>query len=199
MAKAKSQSRKAAAKPSAIVSQDLPTCFALISRLSMNSYLADFINRHSLVPRKGKGKKGAYRFCQRLLATAELPDNVTLLTLHYMEKVSRISPSLLQEHEGQLIFTACLLLASRFIEDSPYAVSSLANMTSYGSLRINRMARIVCEAIDYQLYINHSNFTDYESQVLSSIELSFLEPSKAKPRRSARSALPTPPLTPGPY
>ncbi|KAJ9057560.1 hypothetical protein DSO57_1021501 [Entomophthora muscae] len=136
-----------------------------IGHPSFGRFLQVCVFKHSLYP--CPGHSGTSNFYFKLLSTTNTPTATIILSIAYMTKLRLGAVSLLKEHPGTLIYTACLMLACNILDDAPYDTDSWATLSGHSAQLINRVARTIALCLDYRLQVAPEVHAKFESFVMS--------------------------------
>lgn len=134
------------------------------SRRTLARFLEVSVLRHSQFP--VAGLSGSQGFYHRLIATTSAPTNHVALAMLYLTKLRVARSALPHECPGDLLFTACLLLAFDMLDDAPYTTESWALLSGYTRQQINSVVRGILHALDYRLAVTPAAFQKYQAHVL---------------------------------
>lgn len=133
-----------------------------VSHHTLAQFLAVSVHRHSRFP----GSSGSQGFYHNLLSSTYAPTNFVALGMLYMTKLHTINSSLLQEHPGDLLFTACLLLSFGSLDDNPYNTHTWSLLSGYPKKQISSVTRRILLALEYRLAITPTAFLKYKTSML---------------------------------
>ncbi|KAJ9052198.1 PHO85 cyclin-5 [Entomophthora muscae] len=133
-----------------------------ISHHTLARFLAVSVQKHSCFPATAQGLS----FYYKLITKAAAPTKNIVLGMLYMTKLRAIGSSLLREHPGDLLFTACLLLAYDILDDTPYNLKGWSIISNFPKHQISLVVRSILCTLDYRLTIPSSTFNKYESLLM---------------------------------
>lgn len=121
------------------------------THLALSEFLEDYVAKCSRYA--GPGNSGDRHFHLNLLESTNSSVNAVLVSVAYLTRLRFTDPSVLQRHPGSLVYTACLMLAYKFLEDAPFTLASWAMLSHYPGHAITRVAREILQCLDYRLHV----------------------------------------------
>lgn len=161
--------------------QDMP--IQKIGLRAFSRFLAVCVYKHSL----RDASVGSKDFYYRLISSTSSSPTIILFSVIYMTRLRIANSSLLRDFPGDLVYTACLMLAYTMVDDAPYDTQSWATLSSYSPRQLNTMTREICAQFDYNLQVNLHAYYRFESDITKYFKIS---PSCTSLRKSFTPSTP---------
>ncbi|KAJ9073649.1 PHO85 cyclin-5 [Entomophthora muscae] len=113
-----------------------------------------------------------------MLDTCSSP-SIVIASIIYYRKLQNLRPDWVQKHSPCLLFTVCLSLGFKFLQDAPHFTMLWSRLSGFSPKQINAAEMEALTILDYQLQIHPHLFQSWESHFQA--HLANHHPSRRQP------------------